>query len=229
MDSPTLHSFWGYSIKDVEHALVSVIQEYRQVHGCKEIFLHGFDWGAQVSLALASHHPHLITKLVVQDVGTIRLNEMPLYDLFVIVAYQSFLGTLFLFSRLFGSNQDSASRIITPLARCFPWQLLMFPNDNIVRSILHQNYAPYKGYPYFRMLFDFLTDYAWLRFTTSVPQFFAFGRLKHISFHSKSYLRQLERTPGCFYKGYNGSHWFHKSQEAEFQCDVLEFFGPLTG
>ena len=245
MDEPCLGSFWGYSLRQVEMALVAVIQDYRcsDTYQCETIFLHGFDWGAVVTLLTVHHYPTIVTKLIQQDVGIMKIEHMSLYNMIVIPSYQIYLAWIFLLSRiitlLLGNDDRLASRLLGFLPLCFPWFLLMTEgpkgggggggggdNENSVSFQM----LPHQCYPYFRVIVDMVTGH-WpeLQFTPTVPQFFAYGAKKNVSFHSKEYLTQLESssssscTPKCRVKAYSGSHWFHTTHEAEFQNDILDF------
>ena len=220
MDQETLGNFWGYSMSQVEMALVAVIQEYRTKYKCSKIFLHGFDWGAAITLRVVQNYPHIVTKLIEQDIGIINLKELSLYDRLVITAYQGFLAFVFLLSRLFMGNDKLAAWIIGFLPFCFPW-FLLFTN---APSGISAKMRPHRCYPYFRIIADILTGKLLeSQFAATVPQFFAYGAKKNISFHTPDYIQSLEATPGCRCKAYDGGHWFHTTHEAEFQKDVLEF------
>ncbi|KAI2507306.1 1-acylglycerol-3-phosphate O-acyltransferase [Fragilaria crotonensis] len=223
MDETCLRSFWGYSLRQVEMALVAVIQEYRETHHCETIYLHGFDWGAAVTLLIAHDYPNIITKLIQQDIGVIKATQMSLYDMIVIPSYQIYLAWVFLLSRIIvgiTGDDDLATRILGFLPRCFPWFLLMTETP---KGIEYQM-LPHRCYPYLGVIVDIMTGNGLdLKFTPSVPQFFAYGAKKNVCFHTNGYLKQLESTPKCFSKAYSGSHWFHTTHEAEFQADVLKF------
>lgn len=220
MDQDSLSNFWGYSVPDLELALVEVIQEYRVKYKCNTIYLHGFDWGAAVTLQVAQHYPHLITKLVQQDIGILIPTQVSLYTGIVILGYQLFLANAFLLSRCF-CNDKLAGTVLGPLVRnCFPWSLVMpvWPAD------VFRNFQPHKMYPYFRTICDALLGKINMKFAKTVPQFYAYGTQKNIMFHSEYYLHKLETTRGCRHKAYNGGHWFHHDCQDEFRRDVQAFF-----
>ena len=221
MDEERLSNFWGYSLRQVELALLAVIQDYRETHHCQTIYLHGFDWGAVITLLTVQHYPNIVTKLIQQDIGTLNVTQMSLYNMVVIPLYQLFLAWIFLLSRVIMLGNDRlATKFLGFLPRCFPWFLLMTdaPSGIAVQML------PHRCYPYFRVIVDMLTGH-WphLKFTPSVPQFFAYGAKKNVCFHVDEYLDQLESNPNCCSKAYSGSHWFHTTHEAAFQKDILQF------
>jgi pimeloyl-ACP methyl ester carboxylesterase len=220
MDETTLRSFWGYSLKQVELALVDVIQEYRNNHKCDTIYLHGFDWGAIVTLMIAHQYPNIITKLIQQDIGIVNAMQLSLYNMAVLPSYQLYLAMVFLLSRTFLGHDVLASQILGFLPRCFPWFLLMTESPPGMLSQM----LPHRCYPYWRMVVDVLCGTVpHIRFAPTVPQFFAYGSKKSVLFHTGGYLKKLESTPGCQWNSYPGSHWFHTTQTQEFQRDVLDF------
>eukprot|EP00545_Synedropsis_sp_CCMP1620_P014168 CAMPEP_0119004730 /NCGR_PEP_ID=MMETSP1176-20130426/1320_1 /TAXON_ID=265551 /ORGANISM="Synedropsis recta cf, Strain CCMP1620" /LENGTH=325 /DNA_ID=CAMNT_0006956471 /DNA_START=257 /DNA_END=1234 /DNA_ORIENTATION=- len=224
------NAVWGYSLKQIHAALVTVLEEYRDVYHCNTIMLHGFDWGAMITLGVAHSHPHLLTKLVQQDIGQMNLAQMSRYNRAIIVSYQLFLATLFCLSRLLSFGRNVTTTVLSKVGLwAFPWFLLMKPSV-LAWDMLSDNLAPHKCYPYLQIVLDNVIrergERLRTKFAPTVPQLFAYSdpHYQYVSFFTDGYLTKLKETLHCQVKSYPGTHWLHINCQEELQRDVMDFF-----
>lgn len=223
-------SVWGYSLKQIHAALVVVLEEYRNHHQCETIMLHGFDWGAMVTLGVAHSHPRLLTKLVQQDIGQMHLPQMTVYNRVVIISYQVFLAGIFVLSRLFSLGGNVTTTVLSKVGLFgFPWFVLMKPGA-LAFGMLSKNLVPHKCYPYIQILIDNLfrgkDERLCTKFAPTVPQFFAYSdpEYQYVKFFTDSYLKKVNDAAHCQVKTYPGTHWLHISCQDDLQRDIMEFF-----
>ncbi|CAB9498852.1 expressed unknown protein [Seminavis robusta] len=202
---------WGYSPMEILVELHKVVTKVQEMHPEKKptIDLCAHDWGSIYAYIYVQQHPEIIRKFVSLDIGLMEANEMPFGNTLKTVAYFLCFALAFIVRNLISAS--IASKVI----ELYPWKSIG-PMTSVDTRIFLQTPKnnPHTCYPYFQFIKGKLTKLDLKNPITfdkikSVPHLFLFGTKKDINYHSSVFLHNLDQTPGCSWKSFDGGHWFY--------------------
>jgi len=211
---------WGYSFDALVDLLHATLEELLPGTDAKfTLLLH--DWGSYVGLLYQTRHPDKVKAVVALDVGLLDLASAPLHHIFVICFYQWCFATSFLVSALLGTAAGEALFVLASVAlRLLPF-LSPCPHERLPRPV--KDIKVRMCYPYLRIWLDVFTGRNVHPRFPAVPFLYLFGERKNVMFHSPSFLRRLDNTPGCRWRSFACGHWMMHS-EADGVADEVRRF-----
>jgi pimeloyl-ACP methyl ester carboxylesterase len=131
----------------------------------EKIFLVGHDWGSHISLLYQNKFPERVQKLVLLDIGMLKLSTATFSQIWHIALYQGWFALSFLFSQFFGKAVAYRYFYLFHLvAFCFPGLWYKTDEDLKAKGELDNNIV-YRTYPYFYLWKSLVT------FTIKYPTF----------------------------------------------------------
>eukprot|EP00601_Ochromonadales_sp_CCMP2298_P004741 CAMPEP_0173168574 /NCGR_PEP_ID=MMETSP1141-20130122/226_1 /TAXON_ID=483371 /ORGANISM="non described non described, Strain CCMP2298" /LENGTH=231 /DNA_ID=CAMNT_0014090309 /DNA_START=133 /DNA_END=829 /DNA_ORIENTATION=+ len=162
---------WGYDFEEI----INMFHNTMEVVGLssRPFVLVGHDWGALISLLYCTKHPEMVSKLVLCDVGMVKIQNLPLKALFVIVSYQLFFALAYVLSMY----------VPGPLGE---WFMQLFPYLTMIHPTSEPSHVPLdeqrvsKCYPYYHLWRDNLQGKMKTPRFPTCPLLFMYGTKKHV-------------------------------------------------
>lgn len=181
------------------------------------------DWGCVFGYEYAARHPARVQRLVGVDIGDIGsgayFQGLSAREKALIVAYQLWLALAWKLGPWLPGLANHMTRSMARRAGCrtpahqigwemnYPYAMRWFGEQGGMRGMAR---------------IDKLAG-------ASLPTLFVYGRRKPFMFHSSSWVRQLNRTPGCAAHSLDTGHWVMKHRPAEFTALVRQWLaGPAA-
>lgn len=89
----------------------------------------------------------------------------------------------------------------------------------LVRNLIHINSIQFNSFRFYPFLLLIFSIFLFLRFSG-----IQYGKRKNIMFHGRSFLRQIESTPGSKHVGLDGGHWLTYGPTSEVAFQELTSF-----
>lgn len=219
-ESNKLNKFWGYSFTEIINNIKQLIHYYREEKGCKTIHLVGHDWGSYMVSLFSSRYPHLVTKLVLLDIGVMVPTEMDVKTFLVNASYVLYLAFMFLLSRII------FDKFVLVLIGLYPWYFIgpcPYERSLPCAKNLYEIKA-YMTYPYFHMVFNPEDKSIKLGKLGTIPTLYCYGTKKRVLYHTKRFLDILNKNPNSqIVELKDMTHWFHWT-EPEKTAEILMDF-----
>lgn len=178
-----------------------------------EVIYMGHDWGAFIGYLYEQKYPKKIRRMVMMDVGG-QLLPNPLEAL-LIVCYQWTLASLWIMGGVFPA-------FATTLSQSFA-RLMGVPQKQSEQLRSSWNY-PYF-YLWRAVFFPWFGDYKVLlmSYRPQSPILYLYGGKKPLMFHSKAWLRLIDKTGGKSECIPEGDHWFLISHHKEINPSIVDW------
>jgi pimeloyl-ACP methyl ester carboxylesterase len=202
----------GLDFHDLTGRICAAIDRLCQERGREQVILIGHDWGAYLAYLVEQARPERVDRMVTLDIGGgIRVSAK---EAALICAYQWPLILAWL-----------AGRVVPPLGDRM--------TERVARAVgapLDQREAPLgwrQNYFYYYlwrgMLLPPYRKRLLRRYRPKCPLLYLYGLRKPVMFHSTSWLRWLDETPGCRQLGIDAGHWLQLTRPDEVNREMDAF------
>mmetsp|Transcript_23627 Transcript_23627/g.22757 ORF Transcript_23627/g.22757 Transcript_23627/m.22757 type:complete len:280 (+) Transcript_23627:82-921(+) len=208
---------WGYDfpvlIKMMENTLNSLLAKDEKFTLC----IH--DWGCIIGTLYQNKYPKNIERMAMFDVGIVDVSPA-IKDLAICSIYQTWLAMSFAISQLNNTLGEWFFRIIFVLFAFLPF-LGPTPYDKAHRP--GEEILVKHCYPYYYLLRGVLSGHPLRTKFPSCPILYMYGKKKNCMFHTKSFLDQIDSTPGCKWIEVNSGHWVMHAEPQMVTEEMIAF------
>mmetsp|Transcript_24275 Transcript_24275/g.40528 ORF Transcript_24275/g.40528 Transcript_24275/m.40528 type:complete len:277 (+) Transcript_24275:72-902(+) len=195
---------WGYNFDEILTMMHNTMDRVG-LSSTPFVFV-AHDWGSVIAQTYVSRYPEQVSKMVLCDVGRLKISSLPLKSVLIIVGYQLFFAICYLMSQTFSIS------LATSLYSLFPKFKFLHPSiDEVPPIVKETGKAPsvLMCYPYYHYWRRLLTGSAMKPSFPKCPLLFMYGTKKNVFFHDEQFLERLANTEGCSsHKIQDAGHWF---------------------
>eukprot|EP01033_Poteriospumella_lacustris_P012987 gene12987-9291_t len=213
---------WGYTFDELLDLMHFTIQQATRKE--EQIFLVGHDWGSYVAHKYQNKFPEKVKKLVLVDVGMIKLHTASLEQMLFIAMYQSWFAISFLVSQLISRYVGHLMLLLFGLPFFAPLFKGLWEGTEVGDRMRRDDKVVLRCYPYFQLWKLLLTNTIVYPHFPTCPLLYLYGTEKRFMFHDEEFLRTIRSKKECKELGLQCGHWVGINEEQRTLQELRSFF-----